>query len=45
MNTTSIDLSKGEAAAINEFERESLEINVELLETRIVPQSTAGFLD
>jgi hypothetical protein len=45
MSTSSIDLSKAEVVAIKGFEGDDLEISVEQLETKIVPQSTAGFLD
>jgi hypothetical protein len=45
MNTTCTETKKGEAVVIKGFEGEDIEVSVEQLETRWVPQSTAGFLD
>jgi hypothetical protein len=45
MNTLSIELSKAELVVITGFEGEDIDVAVEQLETRIVPESLAGFLD
>jgi len=45
MNTPSIELLEKESIAIKGFENEVLEVSVEQLETRIVPESLAGFLE
>ena len=45
MNTPYIENSKAELVLIKGFESEDIEISVELLEPRITPESTAGFLE
>ena len=45
MNTPCIDQAKPELVVFKGFEGEDIEVNFEQLEPRIVPQSTAGFLD
>ena len=40
-----IEPSKTELVVIKGFESEDIEVTVEQLEMRIVPESTAGFLD
>jgi hypothetical protein len=45
MKTQSVEPSETELVVIKGFEREDIEVTVEQLETRILPQSTAGFLD
>ena len=45
MNTPCIEQSEAELVVIKGFEGEEIEVSVEQLETRIVPESTAGFLD
>jgi len=45
MKTQSVELSETELAVIKGFEGEDIEVTFEQLETRILPQSTAGFLD
>ena len=44
MNTC-ITPPKTELVVVKGFENEDIEVTVEQLETRIVPESTAGFLD
>jgi len=45
METPSIESSKTELVVVKGFDGEDIEITFEQLETRIVPQSSAGFLD
>ena len=48
MSTPCMEQSKSELVVIKGFEGEDIEVTevtVEQLETRILPQSTAGFLD
>ena len=45
MNTQDIEPSKTELVVIKGFEGEDIELNVEQLELRIMPESTAGFLE
>jgi hypothetical protein len=45
MNTPCIEESKAELVVFKGFEGEDIEVSFEQLEPRIVPQSTAGFLD
>jgi hypothetical protein len=45
VKTPSIDLSQGEVVVIKGFEREDIEVSVDQLETRIMPESLAGFLE
>jgi len=45
MKTRSVEPSETELVIIKGFEGEDIEVTVEQLETRILPQSTAGFLD
>ena len=45
MNTSSIEQSKPELVVIKGFEGEDIEVSVEQLEVRIMPESLAGFLD
>ena len=45
MNKQDIEPSKTELVVIKGFEGEDIEVSVEQLETRIMPESTAGFLD
>ena len=45
MNTPCIEKTKAEDVVTKGFEGEDIEVSVEELEPRIVPQSSAGFLD
>ena len=45
MSTMSIDLSKAELVVITGFDGEEIDVTVEQLETRNMPESLAGFLD
>jgi hypothetical protein len=45
MNTPCIEPSKGELVVIKGFEGEDIEVSVEQLEMKIMPESLAGFLD
>jgi len=45
MSTPFVEASKTELLVIRGFEGEEIEVAVEQLENRIVPQSSAGFLD
>jgi len=45
MNTPRNQPSKTETVVIKGFESEDIEVTVEQLETRTMPESTAGFLD
>jgi hypothetical protein len=45
MNTPCIEQSKAELFVIKGFEGEDIIVSFEELESRIVPESTAGFLD
>ena len=45
MNTPCAEQSKAELVVIKGFEGENIEVSVELLETRIMSESTAGFLE
>ena len=45
MKTQSVKPLETELVVIMGFEGEDIEVTVEQLETRILPQSTAGFLD
>ena len=45
MNAPSTKSSKAELVVIQEFECTDIEVSVEELEVRIVPESLAGFLD
>jgi hypothetical protein len=45
MNTPCIEKAEAELVVTKGFEGEDIEFSVEQLEPRIVPQSTAGFLD
>ena len=45
MSTPSIELIQDKVVAIEGFEGEEIEVNVEQPETRTVPESLAGFLD
>ena len=45
MNTPCAEQSKAELVVIKGFEGEDIELSVEQLEMRIMPESTAGFLD
>jgi hypothetical protein len=45
MSTPYVEPSKTELVVIKGFEGEEIEVTVEQLENRIVPQSSAGFLD
>ena len=45
MSTPSIELIQDKVVAIKGFEGEEIEVSVEQLETRTVPESLAGFLD
>ena len=42
---TCIAPPKTEPVVVKGFESEDIEVTIEQLETRIVPESTAGFLD
>jgi hypothetical protein len=45
MNTPCTEQSKAELFVLKGFEGEDITVSVEELEPRIVPESTAGFLD
>jgi hypothetical protein len=45
MNTPCIEQSQAELSVIKGFEGEDIEVSVEQLETRLMPESTAGFLE
>jgi len=45
MNTPCNETPKAEVVVIKGFENEEIEVSIEQLESRIVPESTAGFLD
>jgi hypothetical protein len=45
VNTSSIELLESESVVIKGFENEIIDVGVEQLETRIVPESLAGFLE
>jgi hypothetical protein len=45
MSTPCIEPLKAEVVVIKGFQGEDIEVSVEQLEMRIVPESTAGFLD
>jgi len=45
MNTPCIEESKSKLVVIKGFEGEDIEVSVEQLEPRIMPESSAGFLD
>jgi hypothetical protein len=45
MSTPRIEQTNAELILIKGFEGEDIEVSVEQLETRIVPESTAGFLE
>jgi hypothetical protein len=45
MSTPRIEPSKTETVVIKGFENEDIEVTFEQLETRTMPESTAGFLD
>ena len=45
MNEPCIEESKSELVVIKGFDCEDIEVSVEQLEPRIMPESTAGFLD
>ena len=45
MTTPSIELSNAELVVITGFEGEDLDVTVEQLEMRNMPESLAGFLD
>ena len=45
MNTPCIEPSNAELVVIKGFEGEDIEVTVEQLEVRIIPESLAGFLD
>jgi hypothetical protein len=45
MNTPCIEQSESGLVVIKGFDGVDIEVSVEQLETRIVPESTAGFLD
>ena len=45
MTTSSIELSNAELVVITGFEGEDLDVNIEQLEVRNMPESLAGFLD
>jgi hypothetical protein len=45
MNTRSIEAPNAETVVIKGFEGEDIEVSIEQLETKIVPESLAGFLD
>ena len=45
MNTPCTDQSKAELLVIKGFEGEDIEVSVEQLEMKIMPESLAGFLD
>jgi hypothetical protein len=40
-----VESSKTDLVVIKGFEGEAIEVSIEQLETRILPQSSAGFLD
>lgn len=43
--TQSVERSETELVVVKGFEGEDIEVTIEQLETKILPQSTAGFLD
>jgi len=45
MKTQSVERSVTELVVVKGFEGEDIEVTIEQLETKILPQSTAGFLD
>jgi hypothetical protein len=45
MKTQSVERSETERVVVKGFEGEDIEVTIEQLETKILPQSTAGFLD
>lgn len=45
MSTSRIGQATAETVVIKGFENEDLEVTVEQLEPRILPESSAGFLD
>ena len=45
MKTRSVETSESELVTIKGFEGEHIEVTIEQLETKILPQSTVGFLD
>jgi hypothetical protein len=45
MNTPYVEPSKTELVVIKGFEGEDIELSIEQLEMRIMPESTAGFLE
>ena len=45
MKTRSVETSETELVSIKGFEGEHIEVTIEQLETKILPQSTVGFLD
>ena len=45
MNTPYIEQSQAELIVIKGFEGEDIEVSIEQLETRLMPESTAGFLE
>jgi hypothetical protein len=45
MNTPCTEQAESELVVIKGFHGEDIEVSVEQLETRIMPESSAGFLD
>jgi hypothetical protein len=45
VETPKVESSKTEMVVIRGFEAEHIELSIEQLETRILPQSSAGFLE
>jgi hypothetical protein len=45
MNTPYIEQADAEVVVIKGFEGENIELSIEQLETRLMPESTAGFLE
>jgi len=45
VNTPCIEQSTADLVVIKGFYGEDIEVDIEQLETRIVPESTAGFLE
>jgi len=45
MKAKCVERSETELVVVKGFEGEEIEITIEQLETKILPQSTAGFLD
>ena len=45
MERPHVEPLKSDVIVISGFEGEKIEVSIEQLETRLVPQSTAGFLD